>query len=95
MLDVGASGEGEGAAEWRALQHLVRRVSDSVVTSLPAFWKVAKTYMEGRYHKVRFSNALCQNMLLSNEGDNSDPSPAQANATSTFATRWPTKSSCI
>lgn len=50
---VGGTGEGAGAPAWKALQDLVKEVSECILTSLPSFWKVAKTYMEGKYHKVR------------------------------------------
>lgn len=41
------------------MQDLIKEVSEAILTSLPSFWKVAKSYMEGRYHKVRFLQSSC------------------------------------
>lgn len=45
--------EGAGAPAWKAILALIKEVSECILTSLPSFWKVAKTYTEGNYHKVR------------------------------------------
>jgi hypothetical protein len=43
---------------WQAILELVRTISEQVTTLLPGFWKIAKEYLQGKFQKVRESDAL-------------------------------------
>ncbi|KAG8892472.1 hypothetical protein FRB99_002694, partial [Tulasnella sp. 403] len=55
---------------WQAIWDLVKSLSEAVISSLPAFWKVAKSHMDGKYQRQppvsgsRRSPAQCRMMAL-------------------------------
>ena len=42
-----------GAMVWRAAFEVVHAVTESVMTTLPGFWKISRAYIDGKYQKVR------------------------------------------
>ena len=42
-----------GALAWRAAFEVVHAVTESVMTTLPGFWKISRAYIDGKYQKVR------------------------------------------
>lgn len=43
---------GEGYEVWKAMHALVKGLSEIVVNSLPSFWRIAKSYLDGKFKKV-------------------------------------------
>ena len=41
-----------GQEVWEAIQTMVKNVSEAMLTPLPNFWRISKSFMEGRYKKV-------------------------------------------
>lgn len=53
QLTVDAFAEmGEGYEVWKAMHALVKGLSEIVVNSLPSFWRIAKSYLDGKFKKV-------------------------------------------
>ncbi|PWY97177.1 hypothetical protein BCV70DRAFT_203103 [Testicularia cyperi] len=46
-----------GAENWRAIHDLVKRLSDTVVGTLPNFWRVAKNHAQGKFVKSKSQTA--------------------------------------
>ncbi|KAN0060309.1 Exocyst complex component S5 [Thecaphora frezii] len=63
-----------GADGWKAIHELVRSVSETIVSTLPGFWRVAKNHMEGKFTKGK-----------SGAGPNADRIFAQSKAWATEA----------
>ncbi len=42
-----------GAESWRAIHDLVKALSETIVGSLPKFWRVAKNHAEGKFVKSK------------------------------------------
>lgn len=38
---------------WQAIHELVKNVSEAMLTPLPSFWKISKSFLDGRFRKVR------------------------------------------
>ncbi|KAI0777231.1 exocyst complex component Sec5-domain-containing protein [Trametes elegans] len=59
-----------GAHEiWEAIESMVKNVSEAMLTPLPNFWRISKSFMEGRYRKnvtssSRRSPTQCRTMAL-------------------------------
>ncbi|EJF63847.1 hypothetical protein DICSQDRAFT_153669 [Dichomitus squalens LYAD-421 SS1] len=54
---------------WEAIETMVKNVSEAMLTPLPNFWKISKSFMEGRYKKnaassSRRSPSQCRTMAL-------------------------------
>lgn len=46
-----------GAAVWRVALEAVKAISDSIMASLPSFWRMCKAYADGKYQRGRaFAN---------------------------------------
>lgn len=41
-----------GHEMWQAVWDMVKNVSEIMLSSLPQFWKIAKSYMNGKHKKV-------------------------------------------
>jgi len=52
--------QGGGHEIWEAILEMVKSVSEVLLSSLPNFWKIAKSFLEGKFKKVR----LYPNLLL-------------------------------
>ncbi|KAI0765335.1 exocyst complex component Sec5-domain-containing protein [Fomes fomentarius] len=58
-----------GHETWEAIQTMVKNVSEAMLTPLPNFWRISKSFMEGRYKKSaasssRRSPTQCRTMAL-------------------------------
>ncbi|KAI0702034.1 exocyst complex component Sec5-domain-containing protein [Cerioporus squamosus] len=58
-----------GQEVWEAIQTMVKNVSEAMLTPLPNFWRISKSFMEGRYKKnvatsSRRSPTQCRTMAL-------------------------------
>ncbi|EIW55516.1 uncharacterized protein TRAVEDRAFT_73389 [Trametes versicolor FP-101664 SS1] len=58
-----------GHEVWEAIQVLVKNVSEAMLTPLPNFWRISKSFMDGRYRKTvptssRRSPTQCRTMAL-------------------------------
>ncbi|KAI3602858.1 exocyst protein [Moniliophthora roreri] len=59
-----------GEPVWQAILELVKNVSESMVSSLPSFWKISSSFIEGKFKKfqtssgVRRSPTQCKIMAL-------------------------------
>ena len=40
---------------WQSVLDMVKSLSETMLASLPNFWKIAKGYMDGKYKKVNFN----------------------------------------
>ncbi|CDO75740.1 hypothetical protein BN946_scf184921.g16 [Trametes cinnabarina] len=54
---------------WEAIQTMVKNISEAMMTPLPSFWRISKSFMEGRYKKnaatsSRRSPTQCRTMAL-------------------------------
>ncbi|KAI9065588.1 hypothetical protein FKP32DRAFT_1610523 [Trametes sanguinea] len=54
---------------WEAIQTMVKNISEAMMTPLPNFWRISKSFMEGRYRKnaassSRRSPSQCRTMAL-------------------------------
>ncbi|KAH9849599.1 exocyst complex component Sec5-domain-containing protein [Lenzites betulinus] len=64
-----AIAQATGYEIWEAIQGLVKNVSEAMLTPLPNFWRISKSFMEGRYKKntstsSRRSPTQCRTMAL-------------------------------
>ena len=41
-----------GHEVWEAIQTMVKNITEAMLTSLPNFWRISKSFMEGRFKKV-------------------------------------------
>lgn len=46
------SAQSAGQETWEAIHTMVKNVSEAMLTPLPNFWRISKSFMEGRYKKV-------------------------------------------
>lgn len=53
--------QGGGHEIWEAILDMIKSVSEVLLSSLPNFWKIAKSFLEGKFKKVR----SCPDLLLS------------------------------
>ncbi|OSD08742.1 hypothetical protein PYCCODRAFT_1448893 [Trametes coccinea BRFM310] len=58
-----------GREIWEAIQTMVKNISEAMMTPLPNFWRVSRSFMEGRYRKnasssSRRSPTQCRTMAL-------------------------------
>ncbi|KAF8899761.1 exocyst complex component sec5 [Gymnopilus junonius] len=60
-----------GEPVWQAIHDLVKNISEAMLSSLPSFWKISKSFMEGRFKKTsntstgtRRSLSQCRTMAL-------------------------------
>ncbi|RPD65706.1 hypothetical protein L226DRAFT_557688 [Lentinus tigrinus ALCF2SS1-7] len=58
-----------GQEVWEGIQTMVKNVSEAMLTPLPNFWRISKSFMEGRYKKnaassSRRSPTQCRTMAL-------------------------------
>jgi exocyst complex component 2 len=37
---------------WQAIHNLVKNVSESILSPLPSFWKISKSFIDGKFKKV-------------------------------------------
>ncbi len=44
-----------GEPGWQAIHDLVKNISETMMTSLPTFWKISKSFMDGKLKKECFS----------------------------------------
>lgn len=54
-----------GREVWQAIIDLVKNLSETVLSALPNFWRIATSFMDGKLKKVRAS--LLLNVSLTNE----------------------------
>ena len=74
-----------GAHEiWEAIESMVKNISEAMLTPLPNFWRISKSFMEGRYKKVTIcapqrtpTSSLTQVVASQNAGSSSRRSPTQ------------------
>lgn len=45
--------KGTGHEVWQVTLELVKSLSEVILTTVPNFWKIAKSYTDGKYKKVR------------------------------------------
>lgn len=38
---------------WQAVHEMVKNVSEAMLTPLPNFWRISKSFIDGRFRKVR------------------------------------------
>ncbi|EPQ29151.1 uncharacterized protein PFL1_03438 [Pseudozyma flocculosa PF-1] len=74
-----------GADGWKAIHELVRSVSETIVGTLPGFWRVAKNHMEGKFTKGKSSSAAASSSSGAGGGNGSDRIFAQSKAWATEA----------
>lgn len=43
----------DGSDQWRCVAGLVKQLADILNQTLPAFWKIARSYIDGKYQKVK------------------------------------------
>lgn len=48
-----------GQDVWQAILAMVKNLSETMLTALPNFWKISKSFIEGKYRKVRVPHAPC------------------------------------
>ncbi|KAF8970220.1 exocyst complex component Sec5-domain-containing protein [Flammula alnicola] len=60
-----------GEPVWQAIHDMVKNVSETMMSSLPTFWKIAKSFMDGKLKKssssssvARRSSSQCRTMAL-------------------------------
>ncbi|KAF9564481.1 hypothetical protein CPC08DRAFT_788512 [Agrocybe pediades] len=56
-----------GEPVWKAIHDMVKNVSEAMLSSLPSFWKISKSVMEGKFKRVsitRRSLSQCRTMAL-------------------------------
>lgn len=41
-----------GWEAWQAILELVKNLSEVILSNLPSFWRIGKSYMEGKFNKV-------------------------------------------
>ncbi|KAF5367582.1 hypothetical protein D9758_003714 [Tetrapyrgos nigripes] len=46
-----------GEPVWQAVLDLVKNVSEAILTSLPNFWKISSSFMDGRFRKAQGSSS--------------------------------------
>lgn len=46
------SAQSGGHEVWNAIQIMVKNLSEAMLSPLPNFWRISKSFMEGRYKKV-------------------------------------------
>lgn len=39
---------------WKAILEIVKSLSDLLLRCLPDFWKLSKSFMDGKFQKVRY-----------------------------------------
>ena len=52
---VGSNWHVESAAgtnQWKAVLDIAKSLSETILTTLPSFWRVAQSYTQGKYNKV-------------------------------------------
>lgn len=53
--------KGTGHEVWQVTLELVKSLSEVILTTVPNFWKIAKSYRDGKYKKV---NSCLQCIVL-------------------------------
>ncbi|KDR72595.1 hypothetical protein GALMADRAFT_252744 [Galerina marginata CBS 339.88] len=60
-----------GELVWQAIHDMVKNISEAMLSSLPSFWKISKSFMEGKFKKTpnattatRRSLTQCRTMAL-------------------------------
>lgn len=46
------SAQASGHEVWQAILDMVKAVSEVLLSSLPNFWKIARSYIDGKYKRV-------------------------------------------
>jgi hypothetical protein len=41
-----------GEPVWQAIHDMVKNISEAMMSSLPTFWKISKSFMDGKLKKV-------------------------------------------
>lgn len=41
-----------GEPVWLAIHDLIKNVSEIMMSSIPSFWKISKSFMDGKFKKV-------------------------------------------
>ena len=61
------SAQSAGQDIWEAIHTMVKNVSEAMLTPLPNFWRISKSFMEGRYKKVSLAHTayICVHQHLS------------------------------
>ena len=54
------SAKSSGEPVWIAILAMVKAVSEVLLTSLPNFWRIAKSFMDGRFKRVSVSPRTIQ-----------------------------------
>ena len=44
---------------WQAVLTMVKNLSEAMLAALPNFWKISKSFIEGKYRKVRVPRTAC------------------------------------
>jgi exocyst complex component 2 len=52
------SAQAGGHEVWQAIWDMVKNISEVVVSSLPNFWKIARSFLEGKFKRVRVIRAV-------------------------------------
>ncbi|KAF7792078.1 hypothetical protein EIP86_003108 [Pleurotus ostreatoroseus] len=48
-----------GQDVWQAVLTMVKNLSEAMLAALPNFWKISKSFIEGKYRKVRVPRTAC------------------------------------
>lgn len=44
---------------WQAILDMVKNLSEIILSSLPNFWKIAKSFMDGKFKRVSIDSLIC------------------------------------
>lgn len=53
LIHDGSAERVAGVPVWKAAIEVIKTLSETLLASLPGFWKVARGFMSGKYQKVR------------------------------------------
>jgi len=45
--------QGGGHEVWEAISEMIKNMSETLLSSLPNFWKIARSFIEGKFKRVR------------------------------------------
>jgi exocyst complex component 2 len=52
MQLIRATAKSSGWEAWQAILEFVKSISEVILSNLPSFWRIGKSYMEGKFKKV-------------------------------------------